>query len=131
MRCAGAGLLGALAEQGRPVDRAGRGVLVETYPAAALASWGLPFQRYKRAGNAAALGELVTQLQIKLPGLCFGDAEALCRSSDDAFDAVVCALVARGASLGLVTGPPPGLAATAAREGWIVLPTTGLDRLIG
>ncbi len=127
----GAGLLGALAEQGRPVDRAGGGLLVETYPAAALVTWGLPYRRYKRAGNVAALGELVTELQDKLPGLRLGDAEALCRRSDDAFDAVVCALIARAAALGLAAAPPPGLAAVAAREGWIVLPTTGLDRLAG
>lgn len=125
----GAGLLGALAEKGQSVDRAGSGLLVETYPAAALASWGLPFQRYKRAGNVAALEELVTRLQIKVPSLRLGESEPLCRSSDDAFDAVVCALVARAASLGLVTAPPPELVATAAREGWIVLPVAALDRL--
>lgn len=61
----------------------------------------LPFQRYKRAGKVAALDELVTKLQTKIPSLRLGESEPPCRSSDDAFDAVICALVARAASMGL------------------------------
>lgn len=125
----GAGLLGALAAAGRPVDRAGAGAIVECYPAAALRGWGLPHQAYKRAAGAAALSRLVDALRSDLPGLQLGDHEGLVRSSDDAFDALVCALVARGASLGRVSGPPPVQQQIAAREGWIVLPQGPLSEL--
>jgi predicted nuclease with RNAse H fold len=39
-----AGLLARLADQGRPVDRAGGGVVVEVCPAASLKIWGLPYR---------------------------------------------------------------------------------------
>ena len=45
MRCAG--LLARLAAAGQLVDRAGSGVVVEVYPAAALKHWGLPYRGYK------------------------------------------------------------------------------------
>jgi predicted nuclease with RNAse H fold len=44
-RCAG--LLARLAALGEPVDRAGSGVVVEVYPAAALRRWGLTHRGYK------------------------------------------------------------------------------------
>ena len=47
----------------------------------------------------------------------------------DAFDAVVCAVVARAAALGRTSGPPRELADVASREGWIHLPTGPLDAL--
>lgn len=124
----GAGLLSALAEQGRPVDRAGGGLLVETYPAAALQRWGLPHQSYKGASNRAALGQLVDALVRGLP-LDLADHEVLCRQSDDALDAVLCALVARAAARGRVTAPPEIARSTVAAEGWIVLPGGALDSL--
>ncbi|MDQ3342979.1 MAG: DUF429 domain-containing protein [Actinomycetota bacterium] len=126
----GAGLLGALAARGQPVDRAGDGRVVECYPAAALRTWGLPHQAYKRAVGAEALGRLTTAVQQHLPGLRLGEHEALVRSSDDAFDAVVCALVARAAALGVVAGPQDNDRQAAAVEGWIVLPTGPLANLL-
>lgn len=127
----GAGLLGALHADGRSVDRAGSGVVVECYPAAALKVWGLPFRSYKRAAGLAALDGLVTGVLRRLPRLDLGPHETLLRESDDAFDAFVCALVARAAAQGRGSAPPHGLREIAAREGWIVLPQCGLEELAG
>ena len=118
-----------LAQQDQPVDRAGAGQVVEVYPAAALKCWHLPFQTYKGPLHRAALGGLVDALLEALPGLDLDQAEPLCRQSDDAFDAVVCALVARAAALGMTAGPPDHLAQLAASEGWIMLPTAALTQL--
>jgi predicted nuclease with RNAse H fold len=63
----GAGLLGALHAAGRPVDRTGAGTVVECYPAAALKTWRLPHQAYKRAGGAVGLARLVDALITALP----------------------------------------------------------------
>jgi predicted nuclease with RNAse H fold len=48
-------LLGALNLAGTPVDRAGRGKVVEVYPAAALRRWGLPATGYKKKDLISAL----------------------------------------------------------------------------
>jgi len=127
----GAGLLGALAAKGRPVDRAGGGTVVECYPAAALRAWGLPHQSYKRASGTAGLNRLVNGLLAAVPSLDLGGLEKAVRSSDDAFDALVCALVARAASLRAVTTPPSGLQRVAEREGWIAVPCGCLRDLPG
>lgn len=119
----GAGLLGVLASRGEPVDRSGGGTLVETYPAAALEQWGLPHQTYKGPRNVDALGRLVDAITAAAPWLDLGPFEGLCRTSEDAFDALVCALVARAAQLGAAIGPSNDSERAAARaEGWIVLP---------
>jgi predicted nuclease with RNAse H fold len=125
-----AGLLSALAAAGEGVDRAGGGRVVEVYPAAALARWGLPHTGYKGSARRQSLGEQVDALVRRMPGLDLGAAESLCRRSDDAFDAVVCALVARAAALGLAEDPAPEQRARAATEGWILLPTSGLTDLV-
>lgn len=120
-----AGLLAALADAGQPVDRAGGGLLVEVYPAAALRVWGINNRSYKGASNRTSLGLLVEELQAALPALEWQGHDRACRESDDALDAVVCALLARAAYNGLTVGPPADLAARAATEGWIHLPDTG------
>jgi hypothetical protein len=112
-----AGLLAALADAGRPVDRTGLGLLVEVYPAAALKVWGLVSRSYKGISNKAASSLLVDELRTALPGLDWSGHDALCRQSDDALDAVVCALVARAVQLGLTAGPPDHLSMRAATEG--------------
>ena len=117
-----AGLLAALADAGQPVDRTGSGLLVEVYPAAALRLWGLASRSYKGRTNGPALGLLVDELQTALPSLAWQGHDRTCRDSDDAFDAVVCALLARAAHLGLTAGPPVHLMERAASEGWIHLP---------
>lgn len=119
-----AGLLAALADAGRPVDRSGVGLLVEVYPAAALRIWGLTSRSYKGTSNQAALGLLVDELRTALPDLDWSGHDTVCRQSDDALDAVVCALIARAVHLGLTAGPPDHLSIRAAREGWIHLPSS-------
>jgi predicted nuclease with RNAse H fold len=129
MRCAA--LLARLADDGHPVDRAGGGTVVEVYPAASLKQWGLPHRGYKGRPNVAVLQELVDRLTAAAPWLVLGQFEALCRRSDHAVDAVVAALTARAAILGRVTGPDPADRTVAATEGWIAIPTTPVDGLLG
>ncbi|MEV4096830.1 DUF429 domain-containing protein [Streptosporangium saharense] len=127
MRCAA--LLAELARRGRPVGRAGDGVVVEVYPAASLRCWGLTSNGYKRSANLGTLGLLVDELQAAAPWLDLGAHEGLCRGSDDATDAVVAALTARAAALGRVTAPSREQVLTARSEGWIALPTVALRDL--
>lgn len=127
MRCAV--LLARLAAEGRPVDRAGGGPVVEVYPAASLSRWGLDHRNYKRARNVVRLGELVGALRGLAPWLDLGPYEELCRASDDATDAVVAALTARAAALGRTIGPGEGEAGLARAEGWIAPPEGSLDDL--
>lgn len=125
-----AGLLARLAAGGRPVDRAGGGVVVEVYPAASLHCWGLPFKGYKRAANRGQREALITALLGAAPWLQLGPHAPLCAESDDALDAVIAAMTARAAALSKVTQPRDDSGrAQAEREGWIALPTTGLDGL--
>ncbi|TDE58144.1 DUF429 domain-containing protein [Nonomuraea mesophila] len=128
MRCAA--LLAELARRGQPVDRRGGGAVVEVYPAAALKLWGLPHRGYKRTANLAALGELVDRLKDAAPWLDLGDHEPLCRTSDDATDAVISAFAARASALGLATVPDGDHERAAATEGWIALPATPLHTLV-
>ncbi len=125
----GAGVLSGLAARGRPTVRDGSGALIETYPAAALKAWGLPYQSYKGPGNREALAALADALCKAVPLLDLGVAADHIRRVDDVFDAVVCALVARAATLGQVTAPPVGRGERARREGWMCLPTGDLRDL--
>jgi len=107
------------------VNRTGTGTFVEVYPAGALARWGLEATGYKGA-DSAPLAKLLSMLRAALPALVLGDdARQLCASVDDAFDALISALVARAALLGLTDPPPEELRARAAEEGWIHLPVRG------
>lgn len=54
---------------------------------------------------------------------------ALMEASDDAFDAVVAALIARAHALGATHPVPPAALDRARREGWIALPSTPLAGL--
>lgn len=128
-----AGLLARLErELGDPVDRAGSGRVVEVYPAAALRSWKLVDGPYKGAGRRTSLAALVDRLAAKLPTLRLGEWEQLVRRSDDAFDAVICALVARAATCkGGVTVPKSvEQQRRAVNEGWIAVPTMSLASLV-
>ena len=127
MRCAG--LLARLGSAGHPVDRDGTGMLAEVYPAASLKQWGLPYRGYKQPRNSGALPELVTRLQTAAPWLQIGPHGRLCRTSHDALDAVIAALTARAAALGLTLRPDPELQLAASREGWIALPIRPLTAL--
>ncbi len=97
----------------------GSGVAVEAYPAAALLRWGLPSRRYKGREHAPARGPLVEVFAARTASwLDLDEAwRAHCGASDDAFDALVAALVASG---GGGTGGAGGQGAArgaAARDG--------------
>jgi predicted nuclease with RNAse H fold len=129
MRCAS--LLAKLAQRGQPVDRGGVGAVVEVYPAASLKRWDLLYRGYKRVRDVghSELGRLIDKLQAMAPWLDLGDNEYVCRTFDDAADAVIAALTAGAALQGLVTVPGQEHVDTARTEGWIALPTTPLRDL--
>lgn len=118
------------ARLGSHVDRRrdGRGHLVEVYPAAALRMWKLPHRGYKGPVNQRHLHLLVDELQLAAPWLDLGPHEGLARTNDDAFDAVVCALVARAVQRGLAVPVEDPEAAQV--EGWIHLPRCSLAELV-
>lgn len=137
MRCAG--LLDRLEVR----DRGGAGPVsrdhplphqvVEVYPAVALSAWGLAHRRYKGsdATSRAVLGGLVKSVRDLCPNLSLSRESAdLCSASDHAFAALVGALVARAAFLGLTTPPPEADATIARDEGWIAIPHRGSLRLL-
>ena len=105
----------------------GSGVVVEVYPAAALRRWSLPSRGYKRKENSAARRELVDQFLTHTTGwLSIRGADVdLCVSSDDGFDALIAALVARAAAVDLVEPISQEDRAAALREGWIAIPSAG------
>ncbi len=111
-------------------DLTGGDGTIEGYPAAALRCWRLPSRGYKaRSAQAAARAalaraEIIEALQRRCGWLCLTQAQwAACQDSHDRLDAVICALIARAASIGAVTAPADDQARAAEREGWIVLPT--------
>jgi predicted nuclease with RNAse H fold len=114
-----------------PVVRSGSGAIVEVYPAAALRIWGLPSSRYKNAENSMALEALVVEFVAAARWLTMStEQRSQCQASDDVFDALIAACVARAAALGLVRSIPNEEAEAARREGWIALPTKdSLDQL--
>lgn len=132
-RCAH--LLSAMKLEGIEIDRTGRsGTVVEVYPAASLKCWGLVHKSYKRRANQKMLSELANKFfsDGKASWLEMSESDReLCRTNDDAFDAVIASLTARAQMLGLVEELPADRVATAAVEGWIALPLEGaLDCLI-
>lgn len=127
MRCAA--LMFELAQQGRAIDRTGRtGVLVEVYPAAALRRWSFSTKDYKgkKQHNNAARSELVDALLKQATWLHLNEFETICRQSDDALDAVVCAVIAAFAKHGATDDVPDEFREEAWQEGWIAQPTVHL-----
>jgi len=125
-----AALLSRLPE--RP-DRDGSGRVVEVYPAAALRRWGFVSRGYKRDAGGSVRGDLIDKFVAVTEGWLHlsKDQERLCRASDDAFDALVAALVARAAALRLVEPVPEECREDAKREGWIAVPLQdALGRLV-
>jgi hypothetical protein len=123
MRCAE--LLNALARDGA-IDRTGDGVAMEVYPAAALRQWGMDTEGYKggkpeQRERRRRLAEAITDATSQWLAL---DAEerALLAASDHLLDALVSALVARAAAVGLTVSIPEEAYEAAATEGWIHLP---------
>jgi predicted nuclease with RNAse H fold len=128
MRCAE---LQDQVSQHETVDRAGiDGRLLEVYPAAALRAWRLPSDGYKGTKNRPALAALVARLVEHCDSLTIEAADLeRCTRDDDELDALVCALVARAAALGLTDAPGPAELPQARREGWIHVPTVELPEL--
>jgi predicted nuclease with RNAse H fold len=122
---------GLLAKKGYQVDRLGRGLLVEVYPAAGLKHWDLVARQYKGTKNLEALDGLVASLIDQAGWLDLGEHKEKCCTSDHVFDAVIAALLARAAAIGKTEPPTKGQRDRIAREGWIALPTCPLDELVG
>ena len=101
-------------------DRSGADVLVEVYPAAALRIWGFSTRGYKGPRGGGARQTMLSALTGTLD--LTEEARTACARSDDALDALVCALVARCAAIGLCDPVPPEQHAAAEIEGWIALP---------
>ncbi len=114
-------------------DFSGDGRVFEVYPAAALWRWGLLHKKYKGKKGREILIGLVCDLLDRCPWLHVDSAHRkLLTESDDAFDALICALVARAAALRLTVRPESEDLESARREGWIHLPVEGaLGRLVG
>ncbi len=107
-------LADVLACSGRPVDRAGAGTVVEVYPAASRTQWELGLERSMQG------------LLRSAPWLvCSEEYRSAYDASEHAFDALVAALTARAAALGLTVRPEGEEVALAEREGWIHLPERG------
>lgn len=129
LRCAV--LLDRLAGDGRVVDRAGEhpSAVVEVYPAMALRVWGLRRPGYKQTTDARTA--LIADLRRAAPWLELGEHEPLMRASADALDAVLAALVALAHRVGASIPPAPDQRERARVEGWVAIPTVGLDALGG
>lgn len=118
-----AGILARLQQSGIEVDRSGAtGRVVEVYPAAALSQWGFKHTGYKEPKNADTCSALVDAIQKQFGWLDFGSHADLCRTSDDALDAVLCAVIARLQVTGRVLDLPSEHTGVAAVEGWIAVP---------
>ncbi len=128
----GARLQHLLAAAGMPVDRSGlSGRVIEAYPAAALRVWGLTHSKYKGTANHDACRVLAGEVAQRCGPLGAPVAACLDGCDDDSLDALICAFIARAALDGNTTRPRPQHAEVAAREGWIHIPTVGLDRIVG
>ena len=115
-------------------DRAGGGKVVEVYPAASLKAWGFDPTRYKGARGRSVRRALVDRFISATAGwiTITDEQRTACGDDDNVFDALICALTARAAVLGLCDPVPPESAVAARLEGWIALPATGsLSRLTG
>lgn len=129
MRCAA--LLSELSAAGFSIDRTGQsGAVVEVYPAASLHRWDLRYRGYKGSGHRPQLSTLVDDLLTAAPWLDLAEYEYICRTSDDALDAVIASLTARAERCALTDNPDAEQASAAACEGWIALPRTGSLNLL-
>jgi hypothetical protein len=119
---------------GRRFDRAGADRVLEVSCPAALIIWGFEHEGYKSGGRtaderpeaAAARASLIAALEVKAPWLRWADgAREACLESDDPLDAVLAALIARAAAVGLAKPPPAADLDLARQECWIHLPLKG------
>jgi hypothetical protein len=119
----------------RAVARDGSGLCCEVYPDPALRIWtkdseaSLGKASYKRAENSAARVALLAAIRAELPIADPHGRLAMVEREDDYLDALLCALVARAAELGLTHAPTPAQKKLARIEGWIHLPSAALGEL--
>jgi hypothetical protein len=117
---------------GEPVDRSGRGTIVEVYPAAALQVWGFDPRGYKGKKGQQKRSSLVgTFLQRANGWLTMHEKwRTACTSGDNEFDAFIAAMVARASAVGLAEPLPLKCVSRVSTEGWIALPVAGsLEKL--
>ncbi len=114
--------------EGEPVQRLGPTV-IEVYPGAAMATWGLGCQGYKQSEPVRK--KLLVELNQK--GLEWKSDEAQHSSltrSEHLFDAFVASLAARAFQIKRCDPIPAVHHEVAAREGWIMVPgTSSLPKL--
>ena len=123
-----AGLLGRIQQAGIQIDRAGTGRVVEIYPGATLRLWGFDTKGYRTEPEARA--ELLASIENQAPWLNLGGFRDLMLNSTDAFDAVIASLATRSVAIGLYHKPNSDQLKQAQIEGWIALPTKGINELL-
>jgi predicted nuclease with RNAse H fold len=128
MRCAV--IQAKIAMLHEPQARDGSGRLAEVYPAASLKIWGFNGRGYKGRAETERLGLLLDSLTAQAPWLDLAGHGNKLAGSDDLFDAVVASLTARAVARRLTLVPDRAHAAAARTEGWIHLPSAGLDALV-
>lgn len=120
-----------LSLRGAPVDRSGRGLVAEVYPAAALESWGIDASGYKSTSGKARLGEILDQLLAGLGRIEMDEEmDSELRRDHNQLDALIAALAARATALSATNQPLPEVAERVSREGWIHVPEVPLADLL-
>lgn len=115
--------------------RDGSDGLVETYPAAAFAAWGIECRHYKRRDDPSA-ASLARAAIVDAMGsaldrwLDLGPVRERCVASDHVLDALVCALVAVASKSGATHQPSTTERAAAIVEGWVHVPSRPLAELV-
>ncbi len=126
----GARLQNLLVARGVQVDRSGvAGAVVETYPASALKAWGLQSSGYKGPANRPVLEGLIGEFAESTSVLGTTILAESGAWTDDDFDSLVCACIARAARRNQTLRPSSEHRARARREGWIHTPTATLGEV--
>ncbi len=109
---------------GKRLRRDGSGLIAEVYPAVAIRQW-IPEAHgsYKRTDNRRALHALFDAVVANVPIRFADGSRELCQTNHDAFDALICALVARAVAMRQTRRPRSAKEIRrAATEGWIHVP---------
>jgi len=117
---AATGITPALTSPEMP-DRTGKGKITEVYPAAALVRW--DFKPLPKEETEVLYNQFTQSCQQWME--IAPEAANICRTNRDAFDALICALVARASARGLCDTIPEHMLQDASAEGWIALPIEG------
>ncbi len=122
-------LLTLLGYPDRPASRDGSDAVIEVYPAGALRHWSVGTDGYKEPGAVSLRAEICDALLAGTSLRMTADQRVALAATDHPLDALVAALVGRAFSLDRTTRPEGDDIPVARREGWIHLPTVGLDQL--